>query len=170
MSLPGPFLAGQRLTAGQLNDATQKTLKSIEVSQAGIIATTSGTTELDVPKLGLGPVPLVNGGLYQFESRFTLQNSNGTDEYTVRVRRDTALTGAIVTTWVVYAPGTTAGYLFVDWADVISAADENVQYFTSFQRASGSGTLSVYGQLSSTNRSGIKMSRAGYSSEFQVVP
>ena len=32
MALPGPFLAGQRLTAGQLNDATQKTITSIDIN------------------------------------------------------------------------------------------------------------------------------------------
>lgn len=170
MALPGPFLAGQRLTAGQLNDATQKTLRSIEVSAAGSIGVTSGTTELNLAKLALGPVPQVNGGLYHFDLSLTCQNSVASDEYHFFLRRDTALTGTLITTFILFATSVTSGRAFVGWDDVTAAADENVQYYLSVKRVVGSGTLTVYGQLSSTNRSSLKISRAGYSSEFALVP
>jgi hypothetical protein len=170
MALPGPFLAGQRVTAGQLNDATQKTLKSIEVGISGVIATTSGTTELNVSQLALGPVDLVFGGLYQWFPRVTVQFSVGTDEYKMIIRRDTALTGPIVTDWVIYGPRHTGGYLFSSWDDFESSAvDPGVNYFVSFQRVLGTGTLTIYGQIDSTNRTGLKLARTGYSSEFQIV-
>lgn len=169
--MANPFLAGQRLTAGQLNDATEKTLKSIEMGQAGTLAVTAGTTELNVPKLALGPAALVNGGLYHWDVRMTLQMSVGTDEFDMIIRRNTALTGPVVSDWVIYRSNNTAGFLFVTWDDFPSAAlDPAVNYFTSFQRLSGTGTLTVFGQLSGTNRSGEALRRTGYSSEYALVP
>lgn len=170
MALPGPFLAGQKLTAGQLNDATQKTLKSVEIGTAGIIATTSGTTELNIAQLAIGPVDLVAGGLYSWTPKLVLQNSVGSDEFNLIIRRDTPLTGALVSDWVIYRPGHTGGYWFSVPDDFTSAVDDpGVNFYVSLQRLNGTGTLSLYGQLSSTNRSGLKLVRTGYSSELQVV-
>jgi hypothetical protein len=165
-----PFLAGQRLTAGQLNDATQKTLKSIEVSTAGIINTTSGTTQLDIPKMALGPIPQVNGGLYQFNLHAIVQASVATDEFKMLVRRDTALTGTIIQEWTIFAAGITTARGVYPWDDFVASATEDVNYFVSLQRTSGTGTLAIYGQYGTGNRSGIACVRVGYSSEFAVIP
>lgn len=169
--LPGPFLAGQKLTAGQLNDATQKTIKTIEVGTAGVIGTTSGTTELNVPLLSMGPIDLVAGGLYRFSVRMTLQYVNAANqEYNMIIRRDTALTGPIISDWVIYPAVGLAGFQFVAWDDFVSPVDDSgVMFYTSFQRLNGSDTMQIYGQLSGTNRSTISLERVGYSSEHQVV-
>lgn len=170
MALPGPFLAGQRLTAGQLNDATQKTIKSVAVGVAGGIGTTSGTTELDIPQLAIGPVDLVAGGLYEWAIRMTVQlNGSAAQGYNINIRRDTPVTGTVVATWVIYNQAATTGSLIVGWADMISTVDETVNFYTSVVRTSGTNTLTVFGQLSGTNRSGIKLTRTGYSSEHEVV-
>lgn len=171
MALPGPFLAGQRLTAGQLNDATQKTLKTVEVGTSGIIGTTSGTTELNIAKLGFGPVPMVNGGLYTFGVHLILQMvTSGAQEYLCTIRRDTALTGTVVAQWTIYNQVGTGGFSFTNWQDVPWSADENVTFFVSFQRLTGANTMNIYGQITTVARSGSKVARSGYASEYSLVP
>lgn len=166
-----PFLAGQRVTAGQLNEATRKVVKSIELGVAGIVATTSGTTELNIPKLAVGPVDLVAGALYQWNVRQTLQYvTANTQEYNMIIRKNTALTGTIISDWVIYNQVNTAGFLFTSWDQFTQSTNESaVTFYVSFQRLNGSNTMNIYGQLSGTNRSGISLSRAGYSSDFAIV-
>ena len=168
--MTAPFLAGQRVTAGQLNDAVQKTLQSIEVGIAGGIATTAGATELDIPELAVGPVDLVGGALYAWEIRLATTRTSATDLFNVIIRRDTPLTGTVISDWIIPAAPATTSYVFTAWDDMISAIDDpGVQFYTSIQRLSGGGTITVAGQLSGSNRSGIKLVRTGYSSAFQVV-
>lgn len=171
MALPGPFLAGQRLTAGQLNDATQKTITSQEIGIAGSVATTSGTTQLNVSQLALTPVDLVNGALYSWGVRLILTNTVATDEFSFKIRRDTPLTGTIISEWIIYRPNQNAGgYFFVNWDDWAASADETaVQFYCSVQRVTGTGTMSVFGQLGATNRTGVALRRVGYASELVVV-
>lgn len=171
MALPGPFLAGQRLTAGQLNDATQKTIQTIEVGIAGIIATTSGATELTIPELTFGPIDLVAGALYRWDVRATLQYvTSSAQEYNWIIRRDTPLTGTVVSDWVIYNQATTGGFQFVAWDEFIATADETgVMFYTSIQRLTGTNTCQVYGQLSGSNRTTQSIKRVGYSSELTVV-
>lgn len=172
MALPGPFLAGQRLTAGQLNDATQKTIKTVQVSQSGIVYTTSGTTQLNMPKFAIGPVALVAGALYRFDVRMTMQYAvSNNQEYNLIIRRDTALTGTVVVDWVIYPAPNVAGFSFTAWNEFTASADEPaVNFYASVQRLNGANTMDVYGSLSGTNRSQISLKRVGYSSELQVVP
>lgn len=168
--MANPFLAGQRLTAGQLNDATEKTLKSVEVGISGAIHTGIVGTEVNITKMALGPVALVNGGLYGFSIKLLYALTVGTDQFNLIIRRNTALTGPVVTDWVIPPPGTTATVLFSGWDDIISALNEPaVQYYVSIARLFGSGSCSVYGQSSTTNRSGVKLVRTGYSSEYTVA-
>jgi len=169
MSLPGPFLAGQRLTAGQLNDATQKMMKSIEVSTAGTINTGIGATEVNITKLALGPIPQVNGGLYRFDMRLVVQNTVGTDDFVISLRRDTALTGTLIRAWTIFAPQNVAVHLWEVWADVPATVTESVNYFVSAKRTLGTGTLSVYGQFATSTQSGVSCSRNGYASEYAVI-
>lgn len=169
MSIPGPFLAGQILTAGQLNDATQKTIKSVEVGNSGTLYTTSSTTELNMPKFAMSGLQLVNGGLYEIAARLEVQKSAATDTYNVIVRHTTALSGTLVTDWVIWSAVNTSQYTWLANDDIVSAADQTLNYFVSIQRLSGAGTINVIGQGSSTNRPGIKLQRSGYSSEYTLV-
>lgn len=173
MSLPGPFLAGQRLTAGQLNDATQKTLDSVSVSVAGGIGTTSGTTELNIPRLALGPVPLVAGGLYRFQIRAILSVTNNLDAFSMIIRRDTALTGTVISEVLLGAKDPTAGYGFTvaPWVDMPAVLTEpSVSFFFSLKRnlSTGGGTMTIFGQTAVAARSGTAIVRVGYSSEYRV--
>lgn len=170
MALPGPFLAGQRLTAGQLNDATQKTLDEAEISAAGAIQIGINTVETNIPKLALGPVDLVAGGLYSIQPKLILNNSVATDEFILRVRRDTPVTGTLVAEMTIWRPNTTAGYLFSTYDDFTSAVDDpGVMLYSSLVRNAGTGNIAIYGQFSTLSRTSIKIVRVGYSSEFRVV-
>lgn len=171
MALPGPFLAGQRLTAGQLNDATQKTIKTLEVGVGGIIVTTSGTTQSNITQLQFGPIDLVAGALYEWKVNAVCQyNVAGGQEYQWAIRRDTALTGTIVTDWVIYNQVGTGGFRFVAWDQFIASSNESgVMFYNSVVRVNGANTMNVYGQLGTTNRTTMSLMRVGYSSEFQVV-
>lgn len=172
MSLPGPFLAGQRLTAGQLNDATQKTLDSVTVTFEGIMVTTVGAAEIDIPRLALGPVPLVAGGLYRFGIRLILTNTVETDEFTCLIRRDTALTGTIVGEVACSPKESALGKAFdtVVWSDLPAIVSESgVNFFFSLKRFAGTGTMSAHGKLTSrVVQPGAHIARVGYSSEFRV--
>jgi len=170
MAAPAPFLAGQRLTAGQLNDAVEKTLDDASIAVAGGLGTTSGATELNIAKLALGPVSVNTANLYSLQARIICSQSAATDEFLMRIRRDTALTGALVAEFNMYAPGTTNGFLFTSWSDFVPAVNNTaVSYYFSFLRFAGAGTLSVWGQLNTQNRSGTKITRVGYASQFRVV-
>jgi hypothetical protein len=170
MSLPGPFLAGQRLKAGALNDATQKTLKSVEISATGALYTTSGTTELNIPRLALSNIPQVNGGLYGFDVRLVVNQTVLVANYSFFIRRDTALTGTIIAEIPLFAPPSLNGELLSTWTDVAATLNENVNYFASLKQTAGTGTMTLFGQLNTAIRTGIKISRVGYSSEFAVIP
>jgi hypothetical protein len=168
--MTGPFLAGQRLTAGQLNDATQKTLDEVEISTAGALQTTSGTTELNITKLVLGPVDLVAGGLYSLEPQLILNNSVATDEFLFKVRKNTPLTGTLIAEMSIWRPNTTLGYSFVTYDDFASAADDPaVTLYCSLVRATGTGTCTIYGQFNTLSRTSMKITRIGYSSALRVV-
>lgn len=167
--MANPFLAGQRLAAGQLNDATEKTLVSLEVGVAGALHA-GITAETTITKMTPGPVSLVAGGLYSVGIKLLYAQTVGTNEFNLIIRRDTALTGPVVTDWVIPPPNATGTVLFSGWDDIISSiADPNVQYYVSLARLSGAGSATVYGQSSTTNRSGWKVVRTGYSSEYVVT-
>lgn len=167
---PQPFLAGQRLTAGQLNDAVEKTLDSVDLGVAGTIATTSGTTELNIPQFALGPVSVNTANLYQLAVRLICSQTVASDEFFCRIRRDTPVTGTLVAEWVMYAPAVTTGFLFTSFADFVPAGtNPAINYYLSVARFAGSGVLNVWGQLNNRNRSGDSITRIGYAAQYRVV-
>lgn len=174
MSLPGPFLAGQRLTAGQLNDATQKTLDSVAISASGAMVTTVGATEANIPKYALGPVPLVDGGLYRIWIRGLFTTTVASDSFTIIIRRDTALTGPIIAELAMAPQEDTTGLAFTvtDYSDLPSVLDEPaVSFFFSMKRFAGTGTASAQGMLvGRVIQPGSLIERVGYASEYRVVP
>src|SRR5690606_16888961 len=117
MTQPGPFLAGQRVRANQINEAVRRCLQSVEAVISGTIASGIGGTETNITDLAVGPVDLVSGALYRFDLRATLQNSVGTDEFALRIRRDTPVTGPLISEAIAYGPRHTGGYSFVTWRE-----------------------------------------------------
>lgn len=175
MALPGPFLAGQRLTAGQLNDATQKTMASVDVNNSPPstpLVTGVTTTETTITQFTLGPFEQVNGGLYVVDTRVIFEQTVATDEFLLIMRKNTPLTGTIIANWNMWTvPAGGLAQLFTGWADFAAAANESVTYYFSVIRrpASGSGSLKVYGHHTSDTPSGVKIMRSGYASEYAVV-
>lgn len=172
MALPGPFLSGQYVTAGQLNDATQKTIASVDVNILGQIAGPITTTETTITQFTLGPFDQVAGALYQVQMRAIVQQTDVVlTEFFMIMRKDTPLTGTIVANWNMWRPpAPNAGFLFLGWADFPAVADEaGVTYYFSAVRSSGAGNLIVYGHHTSDTPSGVKILRTGYASEYAVV-
>lgn len=174
MALPGPFLAGQRLTAGQLNDATQKTIASKDVNIIGTLVSGVTTTETTITQFTLGPFDQVAGALYRVSVRAIIQVDPTTNdaEFRMIMRKNTALTGTIIADWNMWRPPFSgAGFLSLPWADFPSVADETVTYYFSVVRFSVAGTtaLTVYGHHTSNTPSGVKIERVGYASEYTVV-
>lgn len=174
MALPGPFLAGQRLTAGQLNDATQKTLASVDANVGspgtGILVSGVGATETNITQFVLGPFDQVDGGLYRVNTRVIREQTVATNEFRLIMRKNVPLVGAIVADWNMWGtPDPNLAQLFTGWAHYSAIANESVTYFFSVVRSSGAGTLTVYGHHTSNTPSGVSIERNGYGSEFQVV-
>lgn len=173
MALPGPFLSGQRLTSGQLNDATQKTIASVDVNILGTLVTGVTTTETTITQFTLGPFDQVAGALYQVQTRVIFEQTLPSDEFLLIMRKNTALTGTIVANWNMWTvPAGGLAQLFTGWADFPAVSDEiGVTYYFSVIRrpASGAGSLKVYGHHTSDTPSGVKILRTGYSSEYAVV-
>lgn len=172
MALPGPFLAGQRLTAGQLNDATQKTIAAVDVNIVGELVTGVTTTETTITQFTLGPFDQVAGGLYKVVTRVIFEQTVADDEFLLKMRKNTPLTGTIVANWNMWSPPAPAkGQLFTGWANFPALINESVTYYFSVIRrpASGTGSIKIYGHHTSDTPSGVSVERVGYGSEFTVV-
>lgn len=177
MALPGPFSPGQRLTAGQLNDATQKTIASVDVNvpSPGNISGNVTNVEIDIPRLALGPFDQVAGALYNVHMRTILQQTDDTSEFFIIMRKNTPLTGDIIASWDVWKPpAANSGFLFTGWADFPATIDESgVSYYFSMVRFGGTGTAIMYGHHPNSalgiTPTGVKISRVGYASEHTVV-
>jgi hypothetical protein len=172
MALPGPFLPGQRLTAGQLNDATQKTMASVDVNIEGVILDNVTTTETTITQLTLGPFDQRTGALYSVETRIIIQQTDASDEFLLIMRKNTPLTGTIIANWNMWRLIENGkGALFHAYADFPGTADESVTYYFSVIRrpASGTGHITIYGHHTSDTPTGAKILRTGYSSEYTVV-
>lgn len=176
MVLPGPFLSGQKLTAGQLNDATQKTITSVEVNVSGNISGTVNTVETTIDRLTLGPMDQVAGALYKVHTRLIMQVSNADSEFFIIMRKNTPLTGDIVASWDVWRPPfADFAFLFTGWADFPAVVDESgvIYYFSMVRSATGSGNGIIWGHHPidplSVTPTGVKIERTGYASEFSVV-
>jgi hypothetical protein len=144
-------------------------LDSCAVSTSGTINTGINTTETNIAKLALGPVSVVNGELYRINMRFIRTNSVSTDEFAMKIRKGTALTGTQIGEWALYRPGHSAGNLFTSdfiWAPTVT---ESTSIFFSIVRTSGTGNVDVYGSVNSFTQSGASISRAGLGVLHRVV-
>lgn len=176
MSLPGPFLAGQILTAGELNDATQKTITSVDVNTSSPLVTGVTNVETTITQFTLGPIDQVAGALYRINMRTYIQQSSHFDEFLMFMRKDTPLTGTIVASWDMFKlPVDNAGFWFLGWADIPATIDESgVTYYFSVDSFSSTplGNLIVWGHnpsIPTVTPSGLVFSRVGYASEYTVV-
>ena len=117
------------------------------VTTAGQINTAIAGTEIDIAKLAVTGRPTRNGGFYRFLVNLSAQFTVGGDAFTVRVRKDTAVTGTVVATWswISRVSGLTeARSLTLPWK--ATADNASTSFFVSVQRAAGTGTCDINGQ------------------------
>jgi len=125
-------------------------LRGVNVTNTGSpIATTSGTTELDLAKYALTGLTLVTGRYYLARYSITFTKTVGSDVYGFKLRANTAVSGTQIS-----APGS-------DPTDALTVGDREVRcifkgdasytslYF-SVTRTGGTGTFSYYGAFSAS--------------------
>lgn len=144
--MAGPWRAGHLVTAKRLN-AALGTITGRILAQAGTYLTTSGTTELDLPKLAVADYPVVAGRYYKFELRVQGNASVANDQFAFRVRRDTAVSGTELAQARYQVANVTA---FTDQRVLIkywkaTTTNPALDLFVSVQRTAGSGTLAIHG-------------------------
>lgn len=108
------------------------------------VYTTSGTTELNLPKLALANVPVVSGRAYVFHLYLYGNPSVANTDFWFRVRTTTAVSGTNILRWNLYGSGAAnldemAGYV----APWIATSTGNVSFYLSAAQLTGSGNLNV---------------------------
>lgn len=123
------------------------------VTQAGTLGTTSGTAELNYPKLALTGLRLRQNAWYVLTYRLDGNSLNASEQFLLQVRHTTALSGTIVTDMRWNVPNQpsvtdTKCYTVVfQW----TAADTNTgSLHLSAKRNLGTGTLDIFGDSRSS--------------------
>jgi hypothetical protein len=114
---------------------------------SGILQTTpNNTTETNIPKLAITGVKTRTGNFYVLRTSFTIEATAANDSYTIRVRKDTALSGTVLATWswITDIAGFTHSNGFsLPWKAV--ADNSNTNFYVSIQREAGVGTADLDG-------------------------
>jgi hypothetical protein len=139
-------LAGRKLRASQINGLAQP-LRGAILAQAGVYLTTSGSTELALPKFSLSNVTVPNGGAVRFEANLRLSGGSGTavagDTFEMKVRQTTALTGTTVVSWRYIVPSANQASVSFGYAWIPPTAISGEVFHLSLQRIAGTGVLGV---------------------------
>lgn len=108
-----------------------------------------GNTEVNMPKLAIENIPITNAQLHKIDGSILIVPSAAGIQITIRLRRDTALSGAQLQSWVVYSESAgldqTIAFngFFNGWAN-----DADGDLYFSVQRTGGTaGTFDVYGNF-----------------------
>jgi hypothetical protein len=115
----------------------------------GFMATTVGTTELNLAKLAIENYRVTSGFFYTFALSlfYNFVTVAAGDSYSVRIRKDTALSGTVVGLYVIRpaSPDTfdDSKTFFLPWR--ATATDVDADFYVSVQRVAGTGTLGVNG-------------------------
>lgn len=116
---------------------------------AGFMATTSGTTELNLPKIAIENYRVTSGFFYTFALSlfYNFASVVAGDAYAVRIRKDTALSGTVVGLFSI-RPASADTFddtktFYLPWR--ATATDVDADFYVSVQRIAGSGTLGING-------------------------
>lgn len=143
------FLAGQKLRAEDLNVLAQPLKGAIPI-QVGTYLTTSGATELAMPKLSLNGITLGTDIAIQFQAALRLSGGSGTavagDTFEFVIRQTTPLVGLAVAGWRYIVPsGNQANmthiYNWVPSGGGITVINDS--FHISMFRVIGTGVLAV---------------------------
>lgn len=135
--------------------------RATDTTGIGIIATTSGTTELDLPDLAITDATVSTKNLYSFQGTIAINGGGSSTSFLFRWRQTTALTGAVVASFIYLPNGT--GFNDTKAFDATyrpTAAGVN-SYHLSVQRLAGASNLSIYGTESSKFQSHARLTRIG---------
>lgn len=154
-----------RLGAGWVTTSAQ--LAGRIAASASSLGVTSGTTELNLPKLAITGARTRNTNVYMLSLTMSATMSAANDSFTVRVRKDTALSGTVLATWswITQVASYTHSKTFT-WPWKATADNASTNFYISIQRAAGTGTMDVDGTRSAFDVA----DRGSDSSVWAVVP
>jgi hypothetical protein len=126
-------------------------IRGVRVTAAGSIATTSGTTELDLAKYQLTGLTLVAGRYYIVRPRIAFTKTVAGDVFDVRLRANTAVSGTMIGLVSDLGSGVAAGSEEAPMMFLGSASYTSL--YVSVVRISGTGTLTYLGTNGGFTRS-----------------
>jgi hypothetical protein len=125
----------------------ERIIGGIRVTQAGIITSSNAGTEVNIPKLSMTARRVRAGTYYILHLSLFGQSSVNSDDYSIKVREDTALSGNMI-----------ADFRWIDGSEAVvnsqrswegvwkcTADNTNKSFFISVQRLLGTGVLDVQG-------------------------
>lgn len=174
-SLIGPLQVGARVMCalvppsgtyivgyvGAAGNETVAGARAINATGIGIIATTSGTTELDIPALAIRNASLAPGNLYSFQGNIGINGGGGSASFLFRWRASTALVGTVVASFIYLPNGTGFNDTKVFDATYRVGSASTRSYYLSVQRVAGAANMSIYGTEGSGFQSHARIVRLG---------
>lgn len=134
-----------------VHDRVIRRLGSRGTDTPGVQVAGIGATETNIPKLAFENSAVVNDRWYDLALDLSAQFSAADNSFMVRVRKDTALIGAVVAQWEWVT--TTAGFTHTKMFRKLwkcTADDADFDAYVSIQRISGAGTCDLNGAGNST--------------------
>jgi hypothetical protein len=123
---------------------------AIRVTQAGAITTSSAGTEVNIPKLSITGMRVKAGTYYEVHLTVFGQATTLSDDFSIKFREDTALTGPLMSTgvdfrWIVAAAAAVNDQR--TWVGIWKCGADNTSksIFVSVQRLLGTGTIDIQG-------------------------
>jgi hypothetical protein len=148
-------------------------IKAVRITATGALYTTSGTTELDLTRFSLTGFTLDPTRYYMYRAYVTWVKSVASDDYSFKVRANTALTGqqvSITGNFATFTEGNgalTYEFLFKgDGGHSLSITS----LFLSVARGSGTGNLQVFGAGTDGYRAWAELLDRGDSDNWTDVP
>jgi len=126
----------------------ERIIGGVRVIASGIITSSGATnTEVNIPKMAMSGRRVVSGTIYVIHANIQGQSSVNADDYQIRIREDTALSGNVIADWR-WIDGSAAVVndqrcWLAYWK--CGATNTNKSFFVSVTRLLGTGQLDVQG-------------------------
>ena len=175
MTILPSLTAGHDTTAAEWSTITTQVTRSIPIKGAKVtntgnpIATTSGTTELDLAKLQMTGLTLVTGRYYMARYQVTWVKTVGTDAFDFKLRVNTAVSGTQIggPSGVNLTQSFTVGQNEI--AVLFKGDASYTSLFLSVVRTAGTGTLSYVGEITGFTRAWAMLEDKGDSDNWSDV-
>ena len=125
----------------------ERIVGGLRVIAAGIITSSSGTTEVNIPRLAMTGKRVASGTYYILHLSLFGQGSVNSDDFSIQVREDTALTGNVIADfrWVVGNEQVVNSQRSWEGIWKCTATNTNKSFFVSVKRLLGTGQLDIQG-------------------------